>query len=127
LRIVEPVPQVMGDRNMLKRVLINIIDNACKYSPAESPVTVTVQTRADRIVVSVEDSGHGIPVEDRERIFEKIYRGKNGATSRSRGTGLGLAISRGLVEAHGGTIHLACDRNPGTTVIITVPVTGPVA
>jgi signal transduction histidine kinase len=127
LRIVEPVPQVMGDRNMLKRVLINIIDNACKYSPAESPVTVTVQTRADRIVVSVEDSGHGIPVEDRERIFEKFYRGKNGATSRSRGTGLGLAISRGLVEAHGGTIHLACDRNPGTTVIITVPVTGPVA
>jgi signal transduction histidine kinase len=126
LRIVEPVPQVIGDRNMLKRVIINIIDNACKYSPAESPVTMTVQTREGRIVVSVEDSGPGIPVEDNDRIFEKFYRGKNGASGRYRGTGLGLAISRGLVEAHDGTIHLACDRNPGTTVIIEVPVTGPV-
>ena len=126
-RMAEPMPQVVGDRNMLKRVLINIIDNACKYSPAESPVTVTVQTRADRIVVSVEDSGPGIPVEDKERIFEKFYRGKNGAAGRSRGTGLGLAISKGLVEAHGGTIQLTSDRNPGTTVIIEVPVAGPPA
>jgi two-component system, NarL family, sensor histidine kinase EvgS len=89
-------------------------------------VTVMVQTREGRIVVSVEDSGPGIPVEDNDRIFEKFYRGKNGASGRYRGTGLGLAISRGLVEAHDGTIHLACDRNPGTTVIIEVPVTGPV-
>jgi signal transduction histidine kinase len=126
-RMAEPVPQVIGDRNMLKRVLINIVDNACKYSPAESPVTVTVQTQAERIVVSVEDSGPGIPAEDRERIFEKFYRGKNGATSRNRGTGLGLAISRGLVEAHGGTIQLTSDRNPGTTVTIEVPAAGPPA
>jgi signal transduction histidine kinase len=125
-RMVGPVFQIIGDRNILKRVLINIIDNACKYSPAGSPVTVTVRTRADRIVVSVEDSGPGIPAEDRERIFEKFYRGKNGATGRTRGTGLGLAISKGLLEAHGGTIQLTNDRNPGTTVIIEVPVAGTV-
>jgi signal transduction histidine kinase len=123
-RIQERIPDVTGDRNMLKRVLVNIIDNACKYSPSESPVVVGVVTKGESVVVSIEDDGPGIPVEDRERIFEKFYRGKNGAASRTRGTGLGLAISRGIVEAHGGTIHFSAGRDRGTTVTVEVPISG---
>jgi two-component system sensor histidine kinase KdpD len=100
---------------------LSVIDNACKYSPAESPVTVFVQFLAKQLVVSVEDCGTGIPLEDRDRIFEKFYRGKNGITGRSRGTGLGLAISRGIVEAHGGSIHIEEGRGSGTRVVVKVP------
>jgi signal transduction histidine kinase len=124
-RIEENIPEVTGDRNMLKRVLVNVVDNACKYSSAESPVTVTVQTQDEKVVVSVEDNGPGIPKEDHERVFQKFYRGKIGAASRTRGTGLGLAISRGIVEAHGGTIRIGEGSDQGTQIIIEIPVSGP--
>ena len=124
-RIEEGIPAVTGDRNMLKRVLMNVLDNACKYSSAESPVTVTVRRLAENVEVAVHDNGSGISPGDRERIFEKFYRGQAGAAGRIRGTGLGLAISRGIVEAHGGTIRIGDGTAAGTEVIIGIPIAGP--
>jgi two-component system sensor histidine kinase KdpD len=97
------LPLVPLDGVMIEQVLFNLVDNAVKYSPAGSPIDISAHLASDGVVVAVADRGPGVVEEERERVFEKLYRGassKNGG----RGAGLGLAIARVIVAAHGGRI-----------------------
>ncbi|WP_225446444.1 ATP-binding protein [Paenibacillus rhizovicinus] len=119
VRIQEPTPYFPGDEVLLEQVLVNVVSNAIKYSPDGSEVVIAVRQSGSWVRISVADNGIGIGEEDRERIFDKFYRGpgSNGTT----GTGLGLAICKGIVEAHGGTITAAPRAERGTVVTVALP------
>lgn len=113
----------MGDRMVLRQALLNLVDNAIKYSPAEGRIVVKVSTTADgKAVLDVSDSGPGIPLELRPKVFDRFYRADR---SRSRenggGTGLGLSIARWAVEVNGGQLTLESNDGPGATFRITLP------
>src|SRR5205085_8815164 len=99
-----PVPPIRGDRERLRQVLANLIDNAVKYSAAGERVEVAVSAFDGRVVVEVHDRGPGIPREQQRLIFEKFGRATGG--SAKPGTGLGLFIARSIAEAHGGTLEV---------------------
>jgi signal transduction histidine kinase len=114
-----PAGEVPAQANAEKvqRVLLNLIQNAIRHTPADGSVTVRARTAPEGIEVEVADDGEGIPAGEGERVFEAFYRGDE---SRSDdGAGLGLAISRAIVEAHGGRIWLE-DGSPGTEVHFTL-------
>jgi two-component system sensor histidine kinase KdpD len=113
------LPQISADEGAMRRVFVNVIENACKYSPKDKRVTVSARLEGGDVRIVVSDSGPGIPEEERERVFDMFYRIKTGAIA---GTGLGLSICRGFVEAHGG--HIAAepgDQGIGTNVVIKLP------
>ena len=121
VRVPPDVPLVEMDDVLIEQVLINFLDNACKYTPAGSPVTVAVTGDPGRVTVEVADRGPGLPRGDEERVFEKFYRG--GGT-QAPGAGLGLAIAKGIVEAHGGRIWAHNLPEGGAAFFFTLPVTG---
>lgn len=102
IEVSEDVPLFRGDCVLLEQVLINLIDNAVKYSPEDSEIWIQGQVEIDHILVFVTDQGNGIAEAELSRIFEKFYRAKQQSTVA--GTGLGLSICQGIVEAHGGKI-----------------------
>ncbi|MGQ9370482.1 DUF4118 domain-containing protein [Azospirillum sp. ST 5-10] len=125
LDLEEGLPLLRLDPVLMEQVFFNLVDNACKYSPDGTPVTVWARRRGDKVVVEVCDLGPGIPERDRERVFDMFYRVEAG-DRQAAGTGLGLAICRGIVEAHGGHIRAEPGINEaGTCVIVTLPVTAP--
>jgi len=113
---IPPGLQVAADRNRLRQVLVNLLDNAIKYTPRGGHVEISAQTRGDEVVITVKDSGTGIPAEEIPRIWERLYRGDK---SRSqRGLGLGLSLVRAIVNAHGGRIELQSDVGKGSSFTI---------
>ena len=114
-------PMLLLDVVLFEQVLVNLIENAARYAPAESAVTLRVSQMPDRIIIEILDEGPGIPAEELERVFEKFHRVRE-RDRRPAGTGLGLAICRGFVEALGGTIRAAnrSDRS-GAVFTITFP------
>jgi len=120
--IPDHLPPIEGDLAILERVLANILDNACKYAPAEQPITITARREAHYVRITVTDRGPGIPEEERERVFDMFYRVKVGATPTT-GAGLGLAICRGFVEAHEGRISAMPGADGvGTQIVVRLPV-----
>jgi K+-sensing histidine kinase KdpD len=113
------VPLVRGDAQRLRQVLGNLIDNAVKYSPAGSPVQVSVDGLNGNVTVSVRDEGSGIGSGDQRLIFEKFGRVTGGNTKP--GTGLGLYIARSIAEAHGGSLGVASAQGRGATFTLTLP------
>jgi len=119
LNIERELPMIKVEPRAIAEALYNLIENAAKYSPANSTITITAASQNDSVRLSVEDEGPGIPVEMRERVFEKFVRLDS---ERTDGLGLGLAIVRGIVEAQNGTIEIS-ERTPnGTCVSITLPI-----
>jgi signal transduction histidine kinase len=112
------LPPVRGDRERLRQVLGNLIDNAVKYSDAGSSVEVSARRAAGGVRVEVRDHGPGIAVEQQTLIFEKFGRGKGNRP----GTGLGLFIARSIAEAHGGTLDVRSDPGRGATFVLELPV-----
>ncbi|GCE02810.1 ATP-binding protein [Dictyobacter aurantiacus] len=109
----DDLPPVQLDYLQIDQVITNLLENAVRYTPPDSPIDITVDVTDSEIRVSVADRGPGIPQSDLERIFDKFYR-VSGATRRATsimGTGLGLAVCRGLIEAHGGRIW--AENRPG--------------
>jgi two-component system sensor histidine kinase VicK len=106
------------------QVLVNLLDNAIKYSPAGGTVTVRVrvQEAGDRLQVQVQDQGPGIPAEELDRVGERFYRAEKARSRAEGGSGLGLSIAWALVEAHGGELHIESEEGVGTTVAFTLPV-----
>ena len=115
--------QVHADHDRIRQVLINLLDNAIRYSPSSGFVRVSVASASDGVTVSVQDRGPGIPATEQARVFERFYRADK---ARARdvgavGAGLGLSIAQTLVEAHGGQIVLESREGQGTTVRFTLP------
>jgi signal transduction histidine kinase len=106
---------ILGSRIGLSQVLINLLDNAVKYSPEGSPVDVTLEGEAGFVALRVADRGPGIPIGQRDRIFEDFYRIDSGDAQRVAGTGLGLSVVRRTVAAHGGRVSVE-DRPGGGSV-----------
>ena len=110
---------VSGDRNRLKQVLVNLLDNAIKYTPDGGRVTVEVKAIANRAQLTVTDTGIGIASEHREKIFDRFYRV---STDRGEtGSGLGLSIAKSICNAHGGTIVVDSTPGAGSTFRIELP------
>ena len=115
------LPQVNGDAGVLERVLINILENAIRYSPVDQPVTLTAQRKGRSVVIAVTDKGAGIPESERERVFDMFYRIK-AAQGATHGAGLGLSICRGFIEAHKGRIVADTgEGGVGTKIMIYLP------
>jgi two-component system sensor histidine kinase KdpD len=104
---------------MIKAVLKELLTNAVKYSPSDSPLAVSVQQAGDRIVTSVADRGIGLKPADENRIFEKHYRR---AAPGTPGLGLGLAITKTIVEAHGGKIAVESRAGGGSVFRFSLPI-----
>jgi two-component system, OmpR family, sensor histidine kinase KdpD len=113
------LPLVPLDYVLIDQVMINLLDNAVKYSPENSPIEIRAGVAGEMMQVSVEDHGPGIPEEDLERIFEKFYRVKR--FENVVGTGLGLSICKGIVEVHGGKIWAENRQAGGVRIIFSVP------
>ncbi len=112
---------VVGDRDKLIQVLINLVDNAVKYSPQGGKVTIAARQEPERMVVSVSDQGIGIAPEDRERIFSTFSRIRRPEVEKIRGTGLGLYIVKALVELMGGEIWVESELGKGSTFFFSLP------
>jgi signal transduction histidine kinase len=109
-----------ADAEKLQRVLLNLIRNAVRHTPADGSVVVRAERTDDAVEIEVADTGAGIPRAERDRIFEPFYRAGADAARASDGAGLGLAIARAIVETHGGRIWVpVADR--GTRIRFTVP------
>jgi signal transduction histidine kinase len=109
-----------GDEELLDRVFGNLIDNAIKYSPADSRVLITLTDEGSSYSASVEDQGEGIPPALQERIFERFFRANDDDFSMP-GAGLGLSIVRWVVEAHGGTIGVSNAPSGGARFTVILP------
>jgi len=116
------VPPVRGDRERLRQVLTNLIDNAIKYSPAGDVVEVHLQPENGAVRITVADHGPGIPYDQQRLIFEKFGRADVPGVAKP-GSGLGLFIARSIAEAHGGTIEVRSRPDEGATFVLTLPAT----
>ncbi|HEX8349641.1 MAG TPA: ATP-binding protein, partial [Hymenobacter sp.] len=108
--------RVMADRNRIRQVLVNLIDNAIKYGREDGKVIVTLTEGNKMVAVSVHDDGEGIAKQHQNRIFERFYRIDKSRSRDSGGSGLGLAISKHIVEAHKSTIRVRSEVGQGTTL-----------
>jgi PAS domain S-box-containing protein len=106
------------DATRIEQVLNNLLDNAIKYSPPDSPIEVAVERSGDRWRLAVRDQGVGVAPEDRDRIFERFYQG--GTAARSGGLGLGLYVSREIAQLHGGDLVYEAPEGGGATFVLTV-------
>ena len=116
------LPPVAADRGLITQAVANLVDNAIKYSPERTSVTLSTALEADTVRLTVEDRGYGIPPEDHERVWEKFYRvARDGRIKEEESTGLGLSFVRQVVEQHGGQVFLESAPGLGSKVGFTLP------
>jgi signal transduction histidine kinase len=120
----DPLP-VEGDQASLERAMLNVLSNAVKYTPAGGSVTVTGRSDGAEVVVSVADTGIGIPAADQEQLFSRFFRASNARDSNLPGTGLGLALVRELLERQNGAVEVSSREGVGTTVTLRLPARDP--
>jgi signal transduction histidine kinase len=122
----ESAPRVYGDRRRLEQALVNLISNAVRYAPPPAgSVLVSVTTRGAETCWSVRDEGPGIPQEDRGRLFERFFVGRNDLHGSREGVGLGLPTALAIAQAHGGGIEVESEPGEGSTFTLVVPTDGP--
>ncbi|HVN16635.1 MAG TPA: sensor histidine kinase KdpD [Anaerolineales bacterium] len=115
------LPLIQLDFVLITQVLVNLLDNAIKYSPLDQPIEISARRDDRQLIIMVDDRGPGIPTEDLERVFDKFYRVQH--PGNISGTGLGLSICRGIAEAHGGHIHAENRLGGGTRILLSLPIT----
>lgn len=116
------LPPVAADRSLITQAVANLVDNAIKYSPERTSVTLSTALEADSVRLCVEDRGYGIPPEDLERVWEKFYRvSRDGRIKEEESTGLGLSFVREVVEQHGGQVFLESEVGHGSKFSFTLP------
>jgi two-component system, OmpR family, sensor histidine kinase SenX3 len=116
-----PSTTLLVDASQVESALVNLIDNAVKYSDPGSPVRVSAIDQGDRVELIVRDQGIGIPPGDRDRVFERFYRVDRARSRVTGGTGLGLAIVRHVARNHGGDVHVESREGEGSTFVIQLP------
>ena len=114
----QAMPRVMADRERVLQVLANLIGNALDVTPAGGEITLCALAEEERVVVSVTDTGPGVPEESRAHLFDRFWRG---GSSGGKGAGLGLAIVKGLVEAHAGEVWVESVAGEGATFSFSLP------
>jgi signal transduction histidine kinase len=125
-----PLPRVRIETESLETILINLLNNAVKYTPADGTVTLSVGVVGGGLRIEVRDTGRGIPQSDLPHVFERFYRvdkarsRRDERTSIGGGVGLGLAIVKELVDRHGGRVEIASEQGKGTSVTVHIPVSG---
>jgi signal transduction histidine kinase len=121
----QPVPSVLGDAQWLKQALINLLDNALRYTPSGGSVTVRLHTVGREVSIAVEDTGHGIEPENIPHLFERFYRTDWARAKDAAGTGLGLPIVKEIMETHGGSISVTSEVNKGSVFTLRLPALAP--
>jgi two-component system sensor histidine kinase SenX3 len=116
-----PSTALAVDHAQVESALVNLIENAVKYSDAGAPVEVSARDNGDHVELTVTDHGIGIPPSDRDRIFERFYRVDRARSRATGGTGLGLAIVRNVARNHGGDVHVDSREGEGSTFVIQLP------
>jgi two-component system sensor histidine kinase KdpD len=119
----QDLPPALMDEERVREVLMQLLENAAKYSPAEAPIQITAEARNKMLMVSVADRGPGIDDFEQGLIFDKFYRGRNQRLA-VQGTGMGLAIAKAIVEAHRGTIGVVSQQGRGSVFYFTLPLAG---
>lgn len=120
--MLDEIIPVMADANLIVQVIVNLMDNAVKYSDENSDVTVTVRRENAYAVISVSDHGTGISDEEKEKVFDMFYTGGSRSSDSRRSLGLGLALCRSIITSHGGTISVSDNIPNGTVVSFTLPI-----
>jgi HD-GYP domain-containing protein (c-di-GMP phosphodiesterase class II)/anti-sigma regulatory factor (Ser/Thr protein kinase) len=115
------LPAIEADPDLLKQVLVNLINNAAKFSREGSPITIHATTAGEKMQIVVEDHGMGIPPDKLGRVFERFYRVEEGGAERVGGSGLGLAIVKSVVELHGGTVRVESEFGKGSRFLVELP------
>jgi signal transduction histidine kinase len=114
--------RALVDRKAIAQVVLNLVDNAVKYTPEGGKVRITLrQVNAKEVELGVEDSGIGIPEDEQRHVFERFFRASNAVRERAEGSGLGLAIVKSIVEAHGGSISFTSQPGHGTSFVVRLP------
>jgi len=117
-----PLPEVSADRDAIRQVIANLVDNAVKYSDGSRDILVSLKQQADRAEITVKDHGIGISPEEQPKIFERFHRVGTGLVHEVRGSGLGLSIVKHVVRAHGGEVDLQSEVGHGSTFSIRLPI-----
>ncbi|OHA93937.1 MAG: hypothetical protein A3G47_00110 [Candidatus Zambryskibacteria bacterium RIFCSPLOWO2_12_FULL_39_45] len=121
-RKLENLPQVYVDPETMRAALQNLLENAIKYTIESGKIVLDVEQVGDMLQISINDTGIGIPEDQKKKIFERFFRGRNAVKRETDGSGLGLYIAKTIVEKHGGTIWFESEENKGTTFYFTVPI-----
>lgn len=121
LEIEDGLPPYRANRFLVERMLINLVENSAKYTPADGSVSVRASAQNGSLRIEIEDNGIGIPPEHHERIFERFYRVDKNRSREIGGTGLGLSIVKHIVIQHGGTITLRSTEGEGSTFTVELP------
>ena len=122
--IKQELPRILCDPDRMKQVLINLLDNALKFTPRGGTVTVQAWADQEHLCLAVRDTGIGIPAQDLPHIFDRFYRVDKARSRALGGTGLGLSIVKWLVEQHAGIITVASTPGEGTEFVIRLPYRG---
>ena len=118
---IPPELELEIDAGLVRRALMQLLENARKYAPPDSPIRVEARILDGQATISVMDRGPGISPDELDKVFEKFYRGRRGTTGKVEGTGMGLAIAKGIIEAHGGRIRAERRQGGGATISFTLP------
>ncbi len=124
-QIASDFPLVKLDGVLFEQVLINLLENAARYTPADSRIEISANASPHQVEICVADNGPGLPVGQESKVFEKFFRGHSSAPDSRRGVGLGLAICQGIVQAHGGSIRAQNRPTGGAEFVITLPLDEP--
>jgi len=116
------MPLVLVDEDCFWQVLTNLVDNATKFSPTGSQITIEAQPSGKEVIISVIDRGQGIPAALLDRVFDRFYQAETIVSGRKRGTGLGLPICKGIIEGHGGRIWVESRPGKGSRFSFSLPV-----
>jgi signal transduction histidine kinase len=115
------VPLIKADPKILRMVIQNLLSNSIKYTPEGGRLTMSIVKNEKDIVFKIKDTGYGIPENQKNKIFTKLFRADNVIGKDTEGTGLGLYIAKSIVEQSGGTIRFESKENEGTTFFVTLP------
>ncbi len=121
VEVAEDLPEAELDAEAIGQALINLVNNAIKYSRDERYIRLRVRREGDRILISVTDRGIGVAKADQKKIFEKFYRAENSLLHETKGSGLGLALVQHIMEAHGGTVEGESTPGKGSTFTLFLP------